>query len=932
MLINTGIEIHFSADSADDNASLGITDRVATFVEGTGEITAGINYRDDLLIKDGWISGFSDNFDLRSYVRPQIIGDVTIKISNITGIYNDLASYGYDLDGRRVEIVFFTTDGTKYPAPSYYIKDVNPTGLYLTLTLADITTQQNIDVSKPIEGDKWYPLVIGDHEKGVYVGAGLKREDVDTFQWSFILINSSGVIPTYNTTNRTFTFGETFNGVPKERVGKAPSYYASTNTDMWFTVTSGGGSGSYKIASTVDDTDRVAIPFTKYPVYDIDTGAYDIKTLDAEGGVMTEDVTVGVVETLSLEYSSDTFSGITSDILADVVNSEGAVIPTNTIDKDGVSISLGDSEIDGNSIIGYSFGEMGTPAYTETLSERQTGISTISIANTGDTGVVTNTTDRDVLTSYDNDYTCDFSVYSTQSVGFTITQQYSVEGDFPDLHSIIYDMKLQFGKNAVIDRAEKTITVTAEYTWKDVSPYASISNPVTISEYTFTNGDTGTIEPDEDILMIIRNTPPYYYTGDGATQYNNKNGDDNISAVVSEDVGRFVSGSVPFETENLFAGEKKPDGVRISIVLEFDMIGDGSGIVGYPQEGSFDLSTEVYSIGVQNKPITTNIEDSVFSQISGRPYITFRLYQEHLVKLMNWSLNFKTEPTEGWGLGECSTADVSFNVTNTTPIRSQWKDSSKLTTKAQIDIVMRESWNTVTNTATGKVWSSFLDKLGAETPTNSYAAPSECTILDATVFDEQDGYNTFTIEYDYDIATNSYNKSISVEQVSKSSYDTSYVTGVTAPTDASNLWDKCNVLYGVAKSEKRLPDNLSKLRNIYEEEDAIEYILNFIALAGVNGGSTYNPNYLVKALHPVDDLFDNPSMSTIGYTGINIWNGQEATGVVIGRKYNPNPKKVEITSIVKPAIIVGRIIEDETNIDRIIELETNIDRIVEVGA
>jgi hypothetical protein len=408
--------------------------------------------------------------------------------------------------------------------------------------------------------------------------------------------------------------------------------------------------------------------------------------------------------------------------------------------------------------------------------------------------------------------------------------------------------------------------------------------------------------------IVFRNTPAGYYTGDDNDEYTNINlVSDTAIPETGYENATFITGNEDLDFTNSFAGQKTPDGIKVTVEVIDHLREVGSGSA----DAAYDIEILFYGLGALSEDISVSTSENVFSKIIGRPYPTFRLYQEHLTRLMNWSLNFKTEPApEGWGFAECVDADVSFDVTNTTPVRSQWTEPSKLNTKAQIAIVQRESWNVMVNTSTDKVWSSFLEKIGAESPDNSYTESSDITILKAPVFDEQNIYNTFSIEYDYDIATNTYNKSISIDKVSQELYSTDYVTGVTG----------------------RLPDSLSKLRNIYLEADAIEYILNFILLHGVNGGSTYNPNYLVTASHPVKDLFDNPAMSTIGYTGFNFWSGQEATGVVVGRKYLPNPKRVEITSIVKPTIIVGRVIELETNTDRIIELKTNIDRIVEVGA
>jgi len=947
MLINAGIEIHFSATVGDDNSSLGITNGVGTYPEGTGEITAGINYRDNVLVQ-GWTTGFSDSFDLRTYVRPQIVGDVTIRLSNVTGIYDNLLAYGYDLDGKRVELVFFTDDlGTQYPAPSYYIKDVKPSGTFLTLTLADITTQQHIDMSRPISGDKWYPVVIGGHENGIYISNGLTSEPVnDLHSWDMIPL----VVGTFEVVGTTSKLGVIpIDFVPKDTSVSIGNYVSESSDGIYFSCTDGDGSGkSVKIEKLQDLAGDRLRADTIGSVY-IDGNGIPMFTASDP---MRSETSVGELIDISTVFYSDLSSNLTptesaiknkdkEPVSADALILDGNEITVNAptiVDNKIVGHPMVDfSEIEYNSTIdpGYT-GQASSPSWTYEGSGVWVGYTSGGDANTPDsvvaTGVIGNIIDRDQNTELSTVVSYTTTSLGNQSDPLFTTQSFYVDNP-EDVEILLSDIQVDANYTSTSGTEAKTMSlpsVRVHAYWEQVAPYAAISDPVLILDVTAEDlSPSGGVNFKE---YFFQTWMPAYYGNTGTNRWYDVQEDSYQPVSGPTDIFKvWTNGSDKFALNNQAtdARLKKPTGFIITVDIRFFCNWEA---VPTPADPVFSLEIKAKSFAGYKSETTVSFDDFVLQDVEGRPYTTFQLYQEHLTKLLNWSLDFKTEPTEGWGLGECTDADYTFNVTNTTPVRSQWKEPSNLTTKAQIDIVQRESWNTMTNTSTGKVWSSFLNKLGAESPDNSYVESSQVKILSPTVFDEQDAYNTFTIEYDYDISTNTYNKSISIDQVSKASYDTSYVTGITDPVEASNVWAKCNVLYGVAKSEKRLPDNLSKLRNIYEEEDALQYILNYIQLFGVNDGSAYIPNWLVVASHPVDDLFDNPAMATIGYTGVNIWSGQEATGVVIGRKYKSNPKSVEITSIVKPVVIVGRTIELETNTDRIIEDETNTNRIVEVGA
>jgi len=919
MQITETIQIDFQNPTFTD-LNLGIELGIGIYSED--DYPTGINYLSTLLVK-GFDSGCSREIELKTYPRKQTESGGTIKISNSTQIYQSWIDNDCDPKGKMLKRIFYEPGGIR-EISAHEIKEVHVSPSLIEFSLGSLDSPMTTEISKPLTGDTYYPVIFGDHEKGIFASGGLVQEGVDTFPWSFILKSSSEVISVVDEGDRTFTYGAIFDGIPQLRAGKPPSYYENADTDRWFTVASGGGSGSYKITSTIDDTDRVKIPFTRMPAYDIDTVAYDIKTLDSEGE-MTTDVTVGTIQILSLSYNSDFFAGITSSNLADVINSDGAIVPTNTIDKNGNTISLGDAEISGTSIIGYSFIEMGTPTYAESISETTEGTSTISLANTGETGAIENTTDREYLTNYKNEYECSYSVSAIEVVTAKITQQYMLLGDYSDLQSMIYDMKIIIGKDFGAPIANKSITITAEYIWSNVSPYASISPPVEVVEYVYSDASTGN---EEDILLIVRNTPPYYYKNDGDSQYNNKNGVRNFSPISVYDNSYFVSGAPMFETDSNFAGEKSPDGVRVTVTIDLSYQGIGA----VPQSGTIDISTEIYALGGQNSKIETDIESNVFSQITGRDVKTVNETQVHLLSLQNWSLMGKTQPAEGWGLNVCPDPDITSNNINSAPTRAQISKKIELTTKKQIEQITWESWQPIfRDGGTTQYIGSILDKLGSDGAPNSFVNKIDgVEKLSVKAFDSFNTFNTFNLQYDYDISTNTYNKSITINNVSQPAYDASYVTGVTNAAEAQLLWENARVLYLLNNTERKVPESRSKMRYTYLESDAVPHLFSSMKFYGVEDGE-YRETLYCRFEHPMSDYWDIADNSHIEYKIQNTTNGEYYSGVVTGKQYKVkgDVKSCIITSVIREKASGNTIIETPGTANTITEDETNIDTITE---
>lgn len=89
-----------------------------------------------------------------------------------------------------------------------------------------------------------------------------------------------------------------------------------------------------------------------------------------------------------------------------------------------------------------------------------------------------------------------------------------------------------------------------------------------------------------------------------------------------------------------------------------------------------------------------------------------------------------------------------------------------------------------------------------------------------------DIFATPNVTYAYDAGLERNTKSINIAQVEQSVYDSSYVTGVSDPSFAAELWNYGRVIYKVWSVKNELPKQLSDLGWIQNEGAAIGYIRN----------------------------------------------------------------------------------------------------------
>jgi hypothetical protein len=182
------------------------------------------------------------------------------------------------------------------------------------------------------------------------------------------------------------------------------------------------------------------------------------------------------------------------------------------------------------------------------------------------------------------------------------------------------------------------------------------------------------------------------------------------------------------------------------------------------------------------------------------------------------------------------------------------------------------------------------------------------------------------------------NGAISITNVEKTAYNSSYVTGVTDTAKAEQLWRMGRLLYQRYGVKTPYPKKLSEIEAIVTEADAIDYLYTQFAIGGafpVNGTSA-----LVKDRYTVSFKTSTEHVFGKGYTigtGItfafpNIANDGWA-GYLTEIEYEYGTGKVILTGeyIAETSAVseVLRILETDTATDRILETDTATDRYIE---
>jgi hypothetical protein len=920
-----GIRVYFN--NGITNESLSLQGGVLRYTEA--EVTIAEHYSADALL-EGWDSGCSNINDLRTHIRPQSFSGGSIVIDNSDDKYNMLLAYESDFDGKKIERVHYTTTGIEIVS-THIIKKVSPETSRITLELGSIVESQKAEVSKPISGETYYPVIFGAHEYGVYqpeqnqfTNATVNGVDVELVVYR--------VGSWLNNTVRFEVFPYNYSISPTDLYDELGG---TGENDLYIKFTSGAGAGDVlRLVSdnatfdqfSMNTTDKVAYLYTNRTFTD-EVGDYTYKSIDSESGEFTVDVSRGVVVRGNNIYTTDEYSGFVPDLTDFTVYNKEKIGNSVDYNKTTNKITLSSPIIQGDFVTTANALPAESVEIVTDLEPSDFGISGTWVNNASGLWVdsalvnVTKTgTEADVI---------DRSGVTELS--------FKIDIDSPSQAGVLILKTKLTSEN--IDSLLIDATTTAIATSGEVG---TIRNNV----YFYSGG--GKSDDWQSSFLYseaLNNVIEEDLVGAGETEVNAIQSDihDSFYGTVntwnreyySNTDFSFVSGS----TKNFSYDGKlrraitsdNVEGIDNYIVIYF------SG--GFTSSNPTNTTTlSIKSIGGYYAGQGSNLSDAVFSPVNGRPYTTFSSAIQHVLKLRNWSVSGVTQPSEGWGFGEASIT-ITDNANNTTPVRAQIVDKNMMNTYSLLESLAIESWDMIHfDKDDTPIISDVLSTLGVDTSTHSFSdlAPSEVRILENYTFEDKDIFNTFNIEYDYDAPTNTYLKSISVSNVSADAYDESYTSGITDGVEASELWEDCNTLFKKAEQERTLPDQRSKLKWIYTEADALQYIKNCIKFYGINRDLSsvvglYMETRRVVAEHDIRDFYIVAEGDSIEYEIANVTFGLPYSGFVTGVKYDPSTKKCQISSIIRQQVVVGNIIESGAQPDNVIESGDRTDNVIEVG-
>lgn len=352
---------------------------------------------------------------------------------------------------------------------------------------------------------------------------------------------------------------------------------------------------------------------------------------------------------------------------------------------------------------------------------------------------------------------------------------------------------------------------------------------------------------------FIDNYPYYYFVPDSSPDLRDTNyllDSPFFTTSTSEQKRQSITGHHNFELPGITSIEKYRSISYVCLLIKRDVDITSGFLQGYTENLQFDAA------GVMFKKSQT-ISDNVFCYIRGRKfnstwgsrkntshYISNPIdLLEHVNRLQNWSEN-STAPADGWGTGYATNAKIktsgngSFDSTATElaaakafTIAGQITDYEKLYTDSIKKSVCRNFH-----------LASWVDKNGFECVKRIIdisSVPTDLITLDEIIdrdsitIEEVSKGNVFAepfVQYNYNVAANSYDGKIAVTNVSQAAYDSSYTPGWVG-TDAEEYWLKCKQLLTRSNEVNTPPSDLTDLTWVNGSTGqaiAEEYLKNWI--------------------------------------------------------------------------------------------------------
>ena len=922
MLAIAGIKIYLYNGLTE--SAIGAQDGVITLTEATVTGLSG-NYLSNLLLED-WDSGCSSNIDIRTHPRPQTFSGGSVKIDNINDYWAKLEMYSVELEGCKIERVHYETTTPKVIS-THYISDIDRQTDIISLQLSSIYDVQSVNITTPIQGDTYYPVIFGSHTYGLYL-----KDDIDDinpispYESTFLLLQVNKLTDS----DAELTVSPTDTSIP------AANLNIAYESGYYFECIDGDGKGDilplgdfnssgYVMKNTTVGSKIGAIVQTANAIHWSAANDSDYSDMSTDGSGFDSNTSVFRLMKKDISYYSDQYSTFTATG-SDVYDENKSKIAQSSYDK--ISSTITQEQIN---IIDDVIGE---PYYTtfdsiepntdidisisgdaqyDSMTHREAGIWTNSSYYTGytDSGTVDNIIDGDPTTEYQ------ININGGSSFGYMYSA-YSVKikGDFSDLESfLLYVENTLISSNALPYNNRFRIDAY----WEDVNNYVVPTSPVELL-YQTDNGATAA----GNVSFLWGDYPSSFSTDNSNSNSNIYYDNTEITTGTYRNIYRGKD-VYTVDSADTFYLKKQPTGILVTFYS------------GRAELTAYTVQFTLNSIMKYASNNNVSDRDYLLSNVSGRPYTTFTAVQNHIIKLRNWAISGVSQPSSGWGLEE-SSISITDNASNTTPTRAQFRDIAELNTGTIEERIQWESWNIIHyDKEDTPIINDVVSKLGIDTPEHSFTVPSDCKVDKINVYDDEDIFNTFTVNYNYDIATDTYLNSISISKVSQSSYSSDYVTGISSSVDSEKLWEDCNTLFNVTGRERQLPESRSNLRWIYTEADAIAYIENCLSFYGIKylDSSPYGyflRNYRIIAEHDISDYYNIEIGDSIGYTIPNVTEGGEYSGIVVGMKYIPDTKRCEISSIIRSKDIAGRTIIETGSADTsIIESGSQTDTIIEVG-
>lgn len=834
---------------------------------------------DDFYLTEVWDNGYKQSVDMRSYPRNAGGSGGTINLLD-DGWYNSFVSAGYNFEGCRVAR---TWNGDFIS--QHYVDKVSQNKGLVTLPLITLDDKMNATIgngSNPLTVGNWNNVKVertGEGEQALFDGQTFRWADVDPANRA--ILDDYGAIIGYTT----------FDFIPTD-----PNYSSGLlafPSNTYIRVNNGIGEGY--VLNVNEGFAPVFIDPISGKKY-FSTGDVDLSL----GLELTDDFEYGlayrIADTLAIsELSVFDFATIVpeynydSSATVEKVFINGKEITDYTAEDGKIKLK---TQFNSSAIFNPTFVNA-TEDLTQYMDDPSgtTRVGGNVYHSTGRTETYNNTASVSDRRRDTNQFArCAKEV----GIGYETTE------DVPDAIGVCVDVELENCQSAFV-------TVIAY--WKNDTDWLSEEAQETVYRSEFANPLGTLIGVDYDLKNFGAN-----YFEDSLDVYPQEPFDERKPDLSASKTG--YRGRVEFELTSPDTIKTSPD----KIVVFINALSTFSGII-------FDEATiTVNEIAFFGEKQDLVAPDELSVNISGRNWSNMKEAIEQVAVLQNWD----------------SLPNVDIDVPQLSQkVRNYTTKESDLKTSRQLENLLREAWCIGRVNRTGTYDVTLLEnKIGFDhvvDDSHNFVFPNGYRLVSNVLAYESDTVPTGgTIQYGLQ-SDGSYANSITVSNADADTYDASYVSGVSDPVVAEDLWNRCHGIYLKTGVLNDVRNDLSKLNWLYQEGDVIRYFVNILEW---NGGSDFTKDVRIIEIEAV-------SIDNLGATDDYVlWNrGEECritipnvlvgeyTGIITGVEYNPDDYSANLTIRVgelnqRPA----RIIEgDNTTVDKIIELDTNTDRIVEVG-